>query len=187
MGISFHYSARIREYQQLDELIEEVVDLSKDLNWSYSILIDEKLKGIVVMPGESEPFWLCFTPDGKTSSPVNLRTRDPSDRFFSMVHVKTQYAGADLHLALMKMLRYLSDKYFLEIEVFDETGYWENRNEEALIEMFGKSTRMLDILSRTLEGFQSVPNESVESLAARLERRIREKLGGRNELLDLKE
>jgi hypothetical protein len=129
MGLSFHYAGRMRDYNQIDKLIEEVVDLCKGLDWTYNILDDDQIKGVVTGAPESEPLWFTFTPDGKTCNVINLQYSDPSDPYYSMSHVKTQYAGVEAHIATIKMLRHISDKYFSEIEVTDEGEYWETGDE----------------------------------------------------------
>jgi hypothetical protein len=140
MGLTFHYSGRIRDYQQLDSLIEEVADLAKGLNWEHTILDDDQIKGIIVSAPESEPLWFTFTPDGKTCDVVNLQYSDPSEPFYSLCHTKTQFAGPEVHMAMIRMLRHISDKYFAEIEVSDEGEYWEKGDEENLRRIFGNYT-----------------------------------------------
>ena len=112
MGLTFHYSGRIREYSRIDMLIEEVVDLCRGLNWTYTILNDDKIKGVLVSAPESEPLWFTFTPDGKTCNVVNLQYADPNEEFYSLCHTKTQYAGPEVHMAMIKMLRFIKREIF---------------------------------------------------------------------------
>jgi hypothetical protein len=47
---------------------------------------------------------------------------------------KTQFAGAETHILLCKLLRYLEKKYFAELEVIDEGDYYYKGDASALAE-----------------------------------------------------
>jgi hypothetical protein len=182
MGLSFHYSGRIREYNKIDSLIEEVKDLCRDLNWTYDILDDDQIKGIIVGVGESEPLWFTFVPDGRTCNVINLQYTDPNDKYYSLCAVKTQYAGPEVHISMIKMLRYISEKYFSEIEVMDEGEYWETGDEENLRKIFARYTMIIDAFAAKLETMERIPGESEESLVNRIEQMARE-MGGEVEII----
>jgi len=182
MGLSFHYSGRIREHSKIDSLVEEVKDLCKDLNWTYTILDDDKIKGIIVSSKESEPLWFTFVPDGRTCNVINLQYTDPNDKYYSLCAVKTQYAGAEVHMAMIKMLRYISDKYFSEIEVMDEGEYWETGDEENLRNIFDRYTMIINAFAEKLETMKRIPGESEESLVNRIEQMAKE-IGGEVEII----
>jgi hypothetical protein len=182
MGLTFHYAGKIRDYKQIDRLMEEVIDLCKGLNWTYDILDDDRIKGIVTGAPESEPLWFTFTPDGKTCNVVNLQYSDPSEPYYSYSHVKTQYAGPEAHMAMIKMLRYMSDKYFSEIEVSDEGEYWETGDEENLRRIFDRYTFIINAFTEKLESMERVPGESEESLVNRIEE-IAKEIGGEVEII----
>ena len=182
MGLSFHYFGRIREHSKIDSLVEEVKDLCKDLNWTYTILDDDKIKGIIVSSKESEPLWFTFVPDGRTCNVINLQYTDPNDKYYSLCAVKTQYAGAEVHMAMIKMLRYISDKYFSEIEVMDEGEYWETGDEENLRNIFDRYTMIINAFAEKLETMKRIPGESEESLVNRIEQMAKE-IGGEVEII----
>lgn len=174
MGLTFHYSGKIRNHEQIDMLVEEVKDLCKGLNWEYNVLDDDKIKGILVSTTESEPLWFTFTPDGRTCDVVNLQYTDPSEKYYSLCHTKTQYAGPEVHMAMIKMLRYMSDKYYSEIEVTDEGEYWETGDEENLRRIFGNFTQAINMFAEMLDKMERIPGESAESLAGRIEQMVKE-------------
>jgi hypothetical protein len=174
MGLTFHYSGKVRDHKQIDLLIEEVTDLCKGLNWKYTVLNDEKIKGILVTAPESEALWFTFTPDGRTCDVVNLQYSDAGDKFYSLCHTKTQYAGPEVHMTLVKMLRYMSDKYYSEIEVTDEGEYWETGNEQNLREIFARYTEIINLFAEKLEQMERVPGESTEELVDRIEQMAKE-------------
>ena len=178
MEIALHYSARLRTYRQLDELIEEVAGLAKEINWPFSLVDEKKLKGIVLTPRKCDPFYFCFTKDGRTCCPEKIKTRKPTDEFFSKVHVTTMWAGSEVHMGLTELLRYVSEKYFAEISVLDEAGYWKHWNKKDLRYAFGKIEHIGDIILENHEWESAVVKEPPDSIAARVERLIRERKDG---------
>jgi hypothetical protein len=175
MGLTFHYWGKIRDYGQIDMLVEEVTDLCKGLNWTYTVFDKDRIKGITVNAPESEPLWFTFTPDGKTCDVANLQYSDPSEKYYSLCHTKTQYAGPEVHMTLVKMLRYMSDKYYSEIEMCDEGEYWETGNEENLRRIFGNYTQAINMFTAMLDNMERIPGETAESLAGRIEQMVNEK------------
>ena len=155
-------------------LMEEVADLCKGLNWPYDILDDDKIKGIIVGPQESEPLWFTFTPDGRTCDVINLQHSDPSDTYYSLCHTKTQYAGPEVHMAMIKMLRYMSEKYYAEIEVTDEGEYWETGDEDNLRKIFSRYSMIIDLFAQKLEQMERVPGETTEQLLDRIQEMAKE-------------
>jgi len=151
-----------------------VTDLCKGLNWEYNILNDDKIKGIVVGAPESEPFWFTFTSDGKTCNVVSLQYSDPSEKYYSLCATKTQYAGPEVHMAMIKMLRYMSDKYYSEIEVYDEGEYWETGDEENLRKIFGRYSMIIDLFAQKLEQMERVPGETTDQLVDRIQEMAKE-------------
>ena len=69
---------------------------------------------------------------------------DPLDMVYS-ISVKTQFAGAESHVQLMELLRYLSEKYLTEFHIQDESDYWNTRNAEKLHEKKNKIKQFMDI------------------------------------------
>lgn len=110
MGLSIHYSGYIINKAMIIPLIEEVDDIGKVLNWSTHIIDDERIKGISFAPPGSEPVILFFNTDGRIVSLANLVGQfipgdmDEEIKLFT-ASTKTQYAGADAHIAIIKLLK----------------------------------------------------------------------------------
>lgn len=195
MGLSFHYKGAIRNFSLIGELTEEVQDICKSLNWNYHVWKKKRptntkkaasdslnytphdLKGISVSPNECEPLFLTFLPDGNLCSPLKLIFNDPvtNDLMIEVIHVKTQFAGPDTHIALLKLLRYLKEKYFTELEVDDEGLYWETEDEKTLLSQFAKYNFVLKMVREALSDFNAKPGETADSLADRLEELLRKR------------
>ncbi len=186
MGLSIHYSGYIINKAMIIPLIEEVEDICKALNWSTYIIDDEEIKGISFAPKGSEPIFLFFNADGRIVSLTNLVGQlIPGDMDEEIIlftaSIKTQYAGADAHMAVIKLLKHLSKKYFRNFTLYDEGYYWETGDENILRKQFRNYQAAIDTFCEALKDFRSRSDETVESLADRLERFLKEKFGREQE------
>ncbi len=187
MGLSIHYSGYIISRAMINPLIEEVEDLGKALNWSTHIIDDEEIKGISFAPKGSEPVILFFNTEGRIVSPINIMVKEIYDgvRFdqdlLFTTSTKTQYAGPDAHIAIIKLLKHISAKYLKDFTLSDEGYYWETGNEKILLDQFKNCDAAIDSFCEALEGLSAVPGETAESLGDRLEKLLREKFGGKKE------
>lgn len=73
---------------------------------------------------------------------------DPSD-FAYNISVKTQYAGAEAHIKIIELLRYLSGKYLADFEMMDESKYWDTKNPDDL-------HLKMDSLNMIIEAFNDI-------------------------------
>ena len=90
---------------------------------------------------------------------------------------KTQYAGVEAHMAMIRLLRYLSEQYFERFELHDESQYWETNDETICRQKFAEYDRLMDMVGNALDQMKFVPGESAESLAERIEKMLVEKFG----------
>lgn len=167
MGLSIHYSGTIKNINLIPSLTEEVNDVCTSLNWKYTIINNEELNGIVFSPEGCEPLFLTFAQDGKLYSPVYLQYNiEPA----TTISVKTQYAGIDAHIAIIKLLKHLSKKYFSAFDLSDEGKYWETNDEKILQQQFNNYNAALSFVTGKLKNFRATENETPQSLAERIER-----------------
>jgi hypothetical protein len=186
LGLSIHYSGNIKSEALIEKLTIETEDICQSLSWKYQVIKEpntDQLNGICFSPDGSESVFLTFLPGGRMCSPVNLMNRDIFDRngldkeLIYTTSTKTQYAGPDAHIAVIKLLRYLKDKYFKEFELVDEGKFWETNDEKMLLEQFARYEFALNIVTDALSNMETVPGETVETLAERIEKVLKEKLG----------
>lgn len=196
MGLSIHYWGKIKDYDLIDSLTAEVEDICKSLNWPYQVFNTKKsklkpgetakkytphdVKGISFTPQESETAFLTFLPDATLCCPAKLIYYNPdtNDLMIEMVHTKTQFAGPDTHIAILKLFQYLKEKYFESFELNDEGYYWEKWDEKVLLSRFARYNFILDKVATALANVKLAPGESVESLADRIEDILKKKFGG---------
>ena len=186
MGLSIHYTGHLLNKEMLEPLMEEVTDICQSLNWKSQTIDDDEIKGVIFSPKGSEPICLTFNEDGRTLSPINIMAKDiydgvriPKELYFT-ASTKTQYAGIEAHIAIIKLLKYISQKYLEYFTVNDEGYYWETGDEKLLQEQFDNFNAAIDTFCDAIEDLASLPGEKPESLADRIERILREKLGGKD-------
>jgi len=176
MGLSIHYSGHISDNSLIDDLIKEVEDISKSLDWSYTIIHDDKLKGICCNPEGSEPVWFTFDLSGRLCSPASLMRKELNDPFFFINFTKTQYAGPDAHITIIKLIRYIEKKYFSSFELCDEGMYWETMNENILRNQFAKYGFTLQAVATALSNMKRITGETPESLAEKIEDELKKRM-----------
>jgi hypothetical protein len=190
MGLSIHYYGQISQYEKIDELITEVADISQSLGWTSQIIREpnpDKINGICFSPEGSEPIFLTFLPGGRLCSPINLMCRDIyqenglDTELLYTTSTKTQYAGYDAHVAVIKLLRYLKEKYFSVFEMTDEGMYWETNDEKVLKSQFDRYNFIVNSFADALSEMKSIPCESPTSLADRIEELFKRKFDGDSE------
>lgn len=93
---------------------------------------------------------------------------DEESPYLTMLFTKTQYAGLETHKLIIHLLKYLSEKYFRELEVIDEIYYWETGNEKLLEERFKLFSDLLDQVWFGLENFPKNDDEPFETYFERL-------------------
>src|SRR5678816_1972288 len=124
MGVTIHFSGRLRSPVDAPRVVEELLDIAQTLDWPHVIIDDPEDVGISVRPHpECESFLLLFDARGAIRNPVL-----ESGGYFC----KTQFAPASVHVALVKLLRHLGKRWFVELTVVDEGGYWETGDLQEL-------------------------------------------------------
>ncbi len=188
MGLTIHYSGRLRSRECLPALLEETIDICQTLAWPCEVLArrdDVPVEGLILVPEGSEPVWLTFLEDGTMCNPVMyayLQAHPGSGIPASArewLFTKTQYAGVETHMALIRLLKYLSQKYFERFVLHDESQYWETGDEAICRQLFEKYGLLMDMVGAALESLEHVPDEPMDSLVGRIERMLHERLGMR--------
>jgi hypothetical protein len=179
MGLTFHYKGTIQDTKRIVELTEEVKDICETMDWRYQNRNFEfefdahilqhlgfedhskiLLRGIMFCPHpESEWVYLYFTEKGQLTSPATLQFVDTNSDpvlIFS-AFTKTQYAGPEIHIAILKLLDYLNKKYNLSLDINDEGEYWETKDETRLKNNFERNGVLIDMVAHALKGTENAP------------------------------
>lgn len=187
----------------IHSLIDELSDISKTLNWEWQVLDEDwskpstaklsykeygaeitgdlSLKGISMnLHPECEPFALYFDSQGMLTTPMSLIlvSEGRIKKENSCSSVKTQYAPPDVHISIIKLLKYLKKRYIPDLHVDDEGEYWKNGDREKLIEKMGFLNDKMEFLEGILSDIEieNADQYSSEQLAERLEEELRKRL-----------
>lgn len=186
MALSFHYSGKFANNASLPELIGEVKDIAVIHQWEYHIfkeqfppgslkkeIHDQEIYGICFSPPECEPVWICFLSNGRMSSPPNLEyfssSSDPEDRtHLYTLSVKTQFAGIEVHIKIIRLLQYLNTKYLVDLQVSDEGQFWETGDEHLLKQIFERYDQAMRAVTTGMENNSMIPGETYEEFFMRI-------------------
>jgi hypothetical protein len=188
MGITIHYKGRINDPVNIDSLIDEISDICEDMKWEYTIIekdnndIDHPpVKGIVFTIHEGcEPVGFIFDKKGCLRSPISIPFYEENDKHQLVVSVKTQFSSPDIHIVLIKLLRYIKSKYIENLEVTDEGEYWETSNKERLKYLFDFLNEKLNMISDILEGNKNKfsKTDTPEQIADKIEELLSKYMSG---------
>jgi len=188
MGLSIHYEGRIKDVTLVDQLTDEIQDICNRMKWK-STAIDipqAEIRGIIFASKMSELIQFCFHSDCRLVSPLLFFDKRfdleklLEDGLSYMCHTKTHYAGPDKHIAIIELMRYITEKYFSEFKMYDETRYWETKDKQKMLERFAINNAAMDAVAETLSTIKRIPGENPRSAVARIERILKEKFGGRS-------
>ena len=154
MGLTIHYEGRFNPECSLQEMVDELVDIAKIHHWKIDVFetnfemkngnfvpIDkydydtENIYGIAISPPNSERLYFTFLSNGFVTIPTSLEfwgkeTNTERKEYIFGAFTKTQFAGAKMHQAIIHLFRYITQKYYLEFKMSDESGYWESNDEK---------------------------------------------------------
>jgi hypothetical protein len=152
VGVSIHYSGRIRE-DRIAPLCEELCDIAGSISWTFQDIDDAEkgLHGIILSPASGmEPVPFLFDTKGRLHSLADLivgwNTGD-----FLCVAVKTQFAGCAEHVWLCGLLRHIQRAYMPGLKVVDEGGFWEGGSQLELQKRMDFLDRMIAEFGAALE------------------------------------
>ena len=202
MGITIHYKGKLKNPVLVYSLTDELKDISEIMKWDYSIMDKDwdepmtaellhhenrveitghlPLKGIRInFHPNCESLSILFDKDGYLQSVLGMVLHNKeikkSDSYY--LFVKTQFAPPEIHIAIIKLLKYLKNKFIPDLEVIDEGGYWETEDKELLIEKISflnkKMDMVEDIISFITEDMSKLTRDEAIKL---LEKTLREKL-----------
>lgn len=183
-GISFFYTGFIRDRKLLPALAEEMQDICSSLGWHYHYFDAAEpggLEGIYFSPENCSPLFLTFDGQDRLLSPISqitcslLKEKGLKPDPVYGVECSTQFAGPDVHITLIRLFRYLADKYFHDFGLEDTGRYWETGNRETLEKQFLQGEKQLIQLRDALETLDLPDTSGHRSLEEKIEALLRKK------------
>ena len=171
MSVTIHYKGSINKHDDIDKLISELVDISKEMSWKFDVInfSDKGIKGVIINPHEDcESFTLVFNKENAIINTLSLAFDDVDDTFS---HIKTQFAPVEIHVAIIKLLKHVKLKYINDLEVFDEGDFWDTMDNNALIEKMNLVQLHIDFVGDVLNASTDEMGnaKSAESLGDKIE------------------
>jgi hypothetical protein len=160
MGLKISYRGNLRDPNELESLLDDVYDLCIEIGWHFMPIHRSNImptRGIMITPPGSEPIWLTFLSNGKIYDPAHFiynshpELENVNEELGQWVVAKTQYAGVDTHMAIIKFFRYLSMKYFESFELRDDSQYWETDDMAVCLNRFNEFNMAINKLGEFLD------------------------------------
>lgn len=185
MGLTLYYRGRLDDLSQTSNVIDELREIAETCGWEngyldedwslppqarvvvlpglsdYRIIGHLALRGVEILPHPScEPVSFYFDREGTLWSvpgrALSLDQRERPDQPF--ISVKTQFAPAEIHIAIVRLLRYIKGRYISNLEVRDEGGFWETGDLVELERRRGSINQALDLLKQALSATEVLPS-----------------------------
>ena len=203
MGITIHFQGKLKSTQLINSFKEELIDISEIMNWEcqafdedwskpataklskkkdeFEIVGHLPLKGVQInIHPDSEPMSLYFDADGVLTDPIVmvLINEGKISKENSYNSIKTQFAPPDVHISIIKLLKYLKKRYIPNLRVIDEGEYWESEDKDKLIEKMDFLKGKMDMVEGILSSIdpEIISGCSPEQLAKILEERLKKHL-----------
>ena len=173
MGITIFYQGNLDHIEQYPAFESRVKELVKELGGEYESfpgdgdvtgdpieLNESGIRGIVAtMHPNHEPLSLLVSPNGRLTSLMKMILKSRGDDDTNpdepeYCFLKTQFGTVESHIAVVKILTAIKAEFCSNLYVNDESGYWDNRDREALA---GKLNFLRTIMDQFADGFRQFP------------------------------
>ncbi|GAB1451250.1 hypothetical protein MASR2M47_13060 [Draconibacterium sp.] len=175
MGITIHYTGKLNSTDLIDPFCEEMEDISRSMNWkinSFDYHEEDKtpVKGLFIGPHpEAELLQFMIDKNGYLRNALMLEHYPYDNEMTFLNHTKTQFAPVEVHMAIIKLLKYIQQKYISNLEVYDEGDYWQTGDAALLKEKMDFLSEKIDLFGVALNSIPFDPKESAESIADKIE------------------
>lgn len=181
MGITIHYRGTMDDVSQIEDMEDRVIDLAVALGGRATVWRSfadhdptRAIRGVMLdmAPGQ-ETMSLLVTPEGHLISLFEIEDaekqplKEPSSCF-----VKTQFGSEQGHIAIVYLLDALKERYFSNLSVLDESGFYEHRDPQMLSQQMKRTGDAIRGLAKGLQhyGLSSEAAEDPDILASRIAR-----------------
>jgi hypothetical protein len=174
MGITIGYRGQLKSPELIDKICRALKEIANLMEWEYTILDEDfdkppdiklevnengceiaghpALKGIDLnVRKDCSSFSFFFDLNGILRDPVQMPDETDENEDLPFSFVKTQFASPEIHIIIVKLLRYLKEKYFQRFEVIDEGKYWETGDEDLLAEKMEFLSKKMDAFAQALD------------------------------------
>lgn len=144
-----HYFVNERIVGTMDILVDHGDKEKGTWKWEWeSRPVDDRWRGIVVNPPDCETLYLTFGRDGRMIAYQSAADGKPGHYVANdLLYVKTQFGGPERHIGICTLLRLL-EEYGVELEVHDDSRYWQTGNRAELASQMALINSILNIFAK---------------------------------------
>jgi hypothetical protein len=186
MGITIHYRGKLDDLSRVEAIEDRLIDLTLALGGEVQVwrsMADvtpqdgaerRMVRGLILNldPGQ-ETLSLLFSPEGWLTPLWRIEEAEqgpfaePPSCF-----VKTQFGSVVGHASVVELLSALRDEFLPQLEVTDESGYWDDRDPAKLAAAMERNAKAIDAFAAALDDspLSSEAREDPEIVATRIER-----------------
>ena len=181
MGMTVHYRGSLADLGRVEDFEDRVIDLALALGGNCRVWrsADERdssrlVRGLILdlAPGQ-ESTSLLISPEGWLIGFIEIEAAERGElQEKPWCWVKTQFGPVEGHVALVELLTALKAEFMPDLEVRDESDFWDHRNVGTLQEKMAFLNRGINALSDALarDGLNAEAAEDPEILATRIAR-----------------
>ena len=180
MGVTIHYKGKLNSIGVIDSFCEEMEDIAKSMGWKHTVIdkFDNNdktpVKGIIIQPHpKSESLQLITDQQGNLRNVFAFEFAGEDSDLTYLNFIKTQFAPVEIHIAVIKLLKYIQQKYISNLDVYDEGEYWQTGDEKILKGKIDFLNKAMDQLEGILSSIKFEENETAESVADKIEEVLR--------------
>jgi len=173
MGLKLQYRGKLDQLDRLPALCDELEDIAAAMGWEtdrfdsdYDVPADAQivrradgahlegnlgLKGISLSPKRGgDTLWFCFDRAGKLHSLMGMinQINGTLKEHATGAVTETQFGGPKLHIWIVSLLRHLKKHYISDLEVKDESGYWDTGDADELRRRMNRINNPIEQIAR---------------------------------------
>ncbi|MCF6333097.1 MAG: hypothetical protein L3J11_07415 [Draconibacterium sp.] len=92
-----------------------------------------------------------------------------NDEITFLNHTKTQFSPIEIHIAIIKLLKYLQQKYISNLEIWDEGDYWQTGDAVFLKEKMDFLNEKIIQVGDLLNSIEFEESSTAKSVADKIE------------------
>lgn len=176
MGITIHYKGKLNSADDIDSFCEEMEDITKSMGWIHTVIdkFDKNdktpVKGIIIQPHpKSESLQLITDQQGNLRNAFAIEFAGDDSELTYLNFIKTQFAPVEIHIAVIKLLKYIQQKYISNLDVYDEGDYWQTGDEKILKRKIDFLNGAINQLAEVLNSIEFDKDSSPESIVEKIE------------------
>ncbi len=175
MGVTIHYKGKLNSTDDIDSFCEEMEDIAKSMEWnfdSFDFNWKDKIpvKGLFISQHpNAEILQLMFDRNGFLRNSLMFKQFSNDDEITYLNHIKTHFAPFVIHIVIIKLLKYIQQKYISNLDVFDEGEYWLTENATLLQNKFDLLNAKIAMVEAEFSRIEFKKDCTPESIADKIE------------------